>query len=350
MSGISYAEALTLLSKKEDQLGSGLDRLVNIVFSETTASHIIESLALYYVKKDNLYLFEKAIMSKNININFNKNILFRTICKLNRVEMYKLIIKNNSIDLNDCEGKALLIACSKNNIEIVKRLINSNEINLFARNGKAFRTACNLGFDNIANLFLEKKEFNDNIDKIYFDVATSYLRNKDSVFFIDYINNLNFEIEVKKYEELFRIATKNNNYIAMEFLLSKNININCYNGEAFIEACEKSNIKKLNFLYKYESLDLNIRQDKGIRFACQKGNLNLVKYLLNKGLCVEKYDLKALKLSIQYNEQEVYDFLLYDIGLINKISTSWIDKNIVSVGLNKSLKEKLKMNVKVRSF
>jgi len=326
MSEHSYANLLRKISQLK---AAGSEFYANELKLEEVTPEILSSLALHSVKINDFKLFKFLVDSENINMNQNKDILFRKVCILNRVDMFDILIGDKRVNHNACEGKALLSAVECGNEEIVKKIIESGKIDVFSRFGKAFRGACEAKQQNIVNMFKAHKNYKNSINSIYYEVLVSYIRNKREDDTIEYLNELiekeGMNVKGKKYETLLCLAGKHSLYKVMQYLIDKGIDVNCKEGELINDAFTARSIEKVRFLIKQEELNLNVRQGALLRIACNVGFIEGVDLLLDRNVIMSDFNFLVLinEANKMDSKSNSYKKLL-NKNILNNIYEYWI--------------------------
>jgi len=233
---------------------------------------------------------------------------FRAACSRGYIEIIKFLLETKpEINISEDNEKAFLLACQYNQFETVKYLLEIKpDINISILEEEAFKIASSKGYLNILKLLIEKKpdidisiEYNFGlyhsiinghveVVKYLFHIKKEYVCDTLGVFGPDkkiikkiIMNPINvFEFNL---DECFKKLCMKGELDMIKYLLDMCINIerDTLKKEALIVACEYGQIEVFKFLFEYNSdIEIEVEYHMFFRESCCGGNLDLVKYLL----------------------------------------------------------------------
>lgn len=204
------------------------------------------------------------------------------------------------------EPRYLMLAIQQNNLRLVKLILAEIAIisdkkrkgetinfNFHGKEGYPLVLAIGLGHFDIAKELIEAgAEINKSDDNSYQNNILSLALEKNDFGFVKYL--INKGINIKNIQK-FRVATglsHPNIEIARYFYeilhQQKEIDEKEIIQEALIDACRKGNLEVVKFLLQKFENNLEVLNKKSLLpFSCESGNLDLVKYLLEKGANVQ---------------------------------------------------------------
>jgi ankyrin repeat protein len=311
-----------------------LNKNINL---ETTAKNdldILQYCAIYGNPEIFRLVFIKVLDNKISSLNNNQCMYFKNAfikyINQNKYSLTELLKKEHLINIYDSkiikplyslvdnlifqgENNPLTIACKYGNFDLVNLILQYYKMNKIS-NKRCIISALSevqkyhrdrfdifelfLNFNDIFNFDIN---YNENINyssatKFYFsqsiyniDYVYSALYN-GSVKFIELCINKglleNFEFGIQHLYACFE--KENNNCIKLLMQFCGDYTINFGQGYQFIHfACLYGNMEIFNLLSKNSSVDLNapiINNDRPIHIACEKGFIDIVKILLDRGI------------------------------------------------------------------
>lgn len=153
-------------------------------------------------------------------------------------------------------------------------------------------------------------------------------------------------------QDKFYNACKQSNYEYMEKILSEESydTKGAYNNP-FIIACSAGNLQSVKYLLNKFGLNNNIDKwgDYGFRWACSSGNLDLVKYLLEirPEINISSNNDVAFRWACEANQLSVVKWFqqqnpeIYDFEIVNKTN-----RKIVSPGIQNTRRQKASNTLK----
>ncbi|ORX42663.1 ankyrin [Piromyces finnis] len=299
---------------------------------------------LHYAYKNNYINILKRLITKNnesINARDNKgNTLLHIACQKGDKDIVKclvdnganIFIQNNNGDIpitlakkNDDKDIISLLNTENENIlflrEAIKKIgikeniksiqvisiihpfkntsnTNERKININTQNSKGLTLlhyACEQGNENIVK-YLIKKGADTNIKSSNGGISLHYAckSKNDNVNLVKYlIEAIGLDINIKdRHEKIpFHYACYKGNENIVKYLIKNGVDPRIKNDYGrmslhFVCGAEKENINLVKYLIEDIGLDINIQNKDGctpLHYACEQGNENIVKYLIEKG-------------------------------------------------------------------
>lgn len=222
--------------------------------------------------------------SKQINAEYNNNILIRTACEKEHLEIVKFLLSGNNSQLisNTLEhyknkmvnitvdpsispepgNEPIIISCTTNNTEIFKLLLKHPKVDPSAFNDECIKIACFNGNVEMVKLLLEDIRV-DPKGQIIGGIITGSMKNEF---------NHSYKPEIIK-------------------LLINDFRMNSNNISGLLNACYTGNQKIVERILtdpEYKQIDPSDHSNNALNIACEKGYLEIVKMLLNHDKVKEK--------------------------------------------------------------
>lgn len=303
-------------------IGGNIEALT--FFVENYDTKYITNDDLYeIVKTGNLELINNLLMLiNNFDISFNNDLLFRTACKYEYIDVATYLLEiNPHINVSCRNDEAFLICCENCNINLLELLV---EYNPNIKDSKYLNT----------ELYITEHAFIISCNKGNIKLAK---------WLLNYDNNINISL---LNEKPFERACYSGNKFMVQWLLNvkPDINIRIYNDEIFIisahtgytEICDIL-INKCKNILNYKNID-NIFKN-----ACKKGKIDVIYWLLHmeeiKNFKYLNYNYYC-EICILHKENKIIDLLFNHIKYINyymllKISAIVGNKEVVFKILDK---------------
>ncbi len=109
----------------------------------------------------------------------------------------------------------------------------------------------------------------------------------------------------------------------VQHALKNGANIHADSDFAFFVACTKGHINVVQYLHEHgikinrihEPLNDQSLVEKSLQYTAEKGHLEVVKYLVSKGADIQKEDCLALRLAIHNNHIKIATYFLLDCDI-----------------------------------
>lgn len=285
--------------------------------------------------KDNIEIVE-MLLKKGALVNIkNTSNGLGALEMTNNIDIMKLLIKYGAnVNNQDIYGATLLMYASGNGkIEIVKVLLE-NGVNpniRFNLQGTSLMQASDKGYFDIVKLLVENGA-NINDGKITGGTALGFAIVKNHYDIAKYLLEKGADIKVKIYGEsiLFSICDVK----MLELLLSYGANINeldINKRNLLIYSAEKGNLDMVKYCVE-KGIDINQGDDYNntpLIYACDRGYIDIIKYLIEKDVNLNHMNknnqtaLKRVRLDLNNN---------ISIGLPEKDILNEIEQILINVG------------------
>lgn len=319
------------LLKKEEE--DNKKNIINICHRyNRTLNHVdILKKALYNGDVDLAFWMYTYIRKNKIKFNIHDNFdyIFRELCKRNKCESIKVILKFNSLysfNISYNKDEAFRSSCLTGNIELVKYLFyldsitDKENINIHSEDNYAIRHACILGYSDIVRLLLS----HDTIRSFELEKNNNYIYMY--TFISGHVMLSNFISNYLDHNILLVDMCKKGYLAIVDYILTnKTYRIDLFynNNSPFIEAC-KSNMELAKYFIDYNRNVIHYGNDIALRELCYSGNLKMVKWLLNQD-DFNKFDLT-------YNNNEIFVFSCINGKLdIAKFLLPLFDKEVIDI-------------------
>ena len=256
--------------------------------------------------------------------------------KLNRLDIFKYLVKFLDVNQTDSEGKSILFhAINRKDVENVKKLINVGaNINLKdAYNNSIIDKAIKIGNVEIIDLLLRKNNLSLNIvnsneeppiisvllsekflEEEKKEIIDKFIEKGSNINMVDgngnsplmhaiqkkylsiiellFSNGIDINIKNKKDETALNIARNMKNKLIINYLYDKGYNVyNTENNEVTFKMMKQImrdiNKELLERLIQYNKFNINTKEsDTGntlLHFAVEDGNIIMIEYLINRG-------------------------------------------------------------------
>lgn len=226
--------------------------------------------------KNNYYKIVDIIISSGLYINWDDCIYF--ICKYYKNIDYILFIINKFTTQKKYYFHIFKGACENENKDLIYKLIDLNIYNYIG-----IKSICSVGGLDILKILL--KLLKTEVDVIDFQIACKNNHN-DIIFYIlhkvEQFNNDNIQLY---YIHGLLGACKNGDIELSKYFISKgNIDSDIFNEYSILEnACQSGNLDLVKYILDYfENIDRTTLNG-SLYHACQSGNVNLIEFLIKSG-------------------------------------------------------------------
>lgn len=234
-------------------------------------------------------------------------------CENNHYEVVKYLVEKGA-KVNCINNSYLSIACQNGYIEIVKFLIEQGaDMNALHYDKTCLFVACAGEYD--------RHEGNKRYMKTY---AVRQLE------VVKYLVECGADMETKckfqgdkywNYGTALNVSCKKNNVVLARYLIEQGANVNMYYEDSLSETCLllacsylNENLEMVKLLIR-SGANVNHRNNTGstcLHVAIQKGNLNVVKYLIDQGAILQQNNdgIGELYLACKFNNLEIVKYLI----------------------------------------
>ncbi|PVU95915.1 hypothetical protein BB559_002557 [Furculomyces boomerangus] len=251
-------------------------------------------------------LVEKAVScGLASNIETINSCLILSI-KNNHYDIFCLLLKNNADPLYQ-KNSPIVFACGVGNMDMVKTLISMGA-NIRAKNDKGFVQACKSGHYEIAKLAIEHGA----------DVSAGSYKNE--AFTCAYLGRhrkiVNLLVENGADKNLipnlnFLIACERGDCTAVKAMLDNDLQNHTLLGERMdLDENQTQRHSGIKTGDVDEGIDINYRNGMGLVWACLRGNVDLVKLLIENGCNVKARKNRPLITACRKNRYEIAKLLI----------------------------------------
>lgn len=276
-------------------------------------------------------IFKKIINNSNVNIDIMANnfeILKYCIYYRNMRMINKLLCYDVATYINFNDAYALVRACKVNDIEMVKLLVN-NGADVYAQNCISIISASVNGCLEIVELLLEKMSLRkldgldglDNLDITNFDISMiSAVRYKYECI-ARRLLEVGANVNINNSEALI-VAAENGDAQMVKLLLAYGADANARDGDVLKRAIKSECLEVVSILVNYKNdvgdcvCDLSKGNSRALRWAVFRGNYEITKLLLESKNAngefrcdVQAEDNDAMRLAKKYDHQNIVELL-----------------------------------------
>ena len=247
-------------------------------------------------------LLRKSGVDVNLRYGSRKNTLLHYASEEGNLEIVKYLLENHAdIDvnlLNDDGESALATACEKGHLEIVELLLQKSRVDVNVRYGSRKNTllhyASKGGNLEIVKYLLENHaDIDVNLLNDFGESALATACEKRHLEIVKFLLRKSGVDVIVRYgsrkDTLLHYASKEGNLEIVKYLLENraDIDVNLPNDDgesALATACEKGHLKIVKLLIQRSGVNVNVRygsrKNTLLHYASKRGNLGIVKYLL----------------------------------------------------------------------
>lgn len=278
----------------------------------------IENVLVYNAKIGKIDII-KYFYDKGNDIHFRNEIVMRTAGYSNQLETLMELCENYSCDIRAQNDSVLKYAAESGHIDLVKYCIKSGS-NVNVSNGEPIIKSCIFGHINVVKFLVESgANYKVNSNKP-FCKACVY----GHIQVVKYLLTLDIDINANSSEPL-RVSIKHQNIFNL--LIDNGADIFTHGNILLFASIDKEMNDITNYFIS-QGLHLIGDNSKSIVRACEIGNLELVKLLLNSYTDINCYDGKPLVTAIIYGHYEIVEFLIVSGANIELVENSTISQAI----------------------
>jgi ankyrin repeat protein len=302
----SYNESMKdkLKGKSEEDIYNSIDKLSSQDKLEKACQYGIMSL----VKQT---LDDGADPSDN----YNTPIIFASVH--GHSEIVKKLLRDERVDPSDVNDWAIRYSSENGHLDVVKELMKDKRVNPSDNNNQAIYRASENGHLDVVKELLKDERVVDNLD------SSLLKKYKEQIEQID--ESLKDKLKGKTDDEVSGLLDNLLSQDQLEISIENNyLNgvIKAINNGAIIDndilskAVMSDNINIVDFLYKKGNADIHTNSDFLLRWCASHGNLDMLKYITDKGGDVNKYNSEGFRLAVEYDYYDIVKYYL-DNNFIN---------------------------------
>jgi len=170
---------------------------------------------------------------------------------------------------------------------------------------------------------LNNFDYIENIDFVHYGPLNDYFVKACRVGDLDEVRRINskFKPKLKSNNKFIRIAQNILTKIKEDYTY---VDVHYYDDRCFRYACDSGNLEIVKYLLTSDELiekcDINSENDYGLRIACENGDLNLAQYLLtssdlNKHANIHANNDGVIKSAYDSGNSELINFLIFDMNI-----------------------------------
>ena len=287
-------------------------------------------------------LLPKSRVDINQRYGKRKNVLLHYASENGTLEIVKYLLENHAdIDVNlfnDDGDSAVSIACERENLEIIKCLLPKSSVDINLRYGRSKNTllhkASEKGTLEIVKYLLENHaDIDVNLLNDDGDSAVSIACNKGNFELVKLLGQkLGVDVNFcygRRQNTLLQYASENGTLKIVKYLLENHADIdvdlrNDYGVSAVSIACERGHLEIFKLLWRKSRVDVNLRygwsENTLLHFASKGGNLKMVKYLLDNHADIDvnllnNFGESAVSIACEKGNFEIVKLLLQKSGV-----------------------------------
>lgn len=265
----------------------------------------------------------KYFYDKGYNIHFKNEIVMRTAGHYNQLETLAELCENYNCDICAQNDYVLKHAAELGHIGLVKYCIKSGS-NINVSNGEPIMKSCIYGHLDVVKFLVESgANYKVNSNKP-FCKACAY----GHIQVVKYLLTLDIDINANNSEPL-RTSIKNKHHNIFNLLIDNGADIFTHGNTLLFASIDKEMNDLTNYFIS-QGLHLVGDNSKSIVRACEIGNLELVKLLLNSYTDINCYDGKPLVKAIIHGHYEIVEFLI-----VCGANIEFVENNVVSQAIGK---------------